>query len=227
MSKRHDPLTAWRLALLAQSRSPTELLPQPHGFEGRISVREVLLPYRQPAPQGEDLEDGLSERGPAGAAMPRVATRGEQPVTEIDDLAELVPEVFYRVEHRLPGSEVAPMAAIHRRKIGRSEASNGELEFDVGVKEEEEKVEIPSIDGLTPLAHDARDDGTAQTGAWRQPRPCRNAYVDQRREPGEDPFIQSPPPGLARDDERRSHPANRVHVLPRHRRQYHATSAFA
>lgn len=95
-------------------QEPTELLPEPHDFEGSISFREVLLRYHQPAPHGVDLKDGLSERGPAGAAVPDVATRGEQPVTEIDDLVKLEPEIVNRVEHCLPGSEEAAVAAIHR-----------------------------------------------------------------------------------------------------------------
>src|SRR5207248_11279357 len=82
------------------------LLPQPHGVEGLVSFREVLLSDDDSPAEHEHLADRLVD-GDAG--VPRTANYAAErdyPVAEVDDLVVLELDVVPRLVERLPDAAI-------------------------------------------------------------------------------------------------------------------------
>src|SRR2546429_2579360 len=100
--------------------------------------------------------------------MPRLANGDKKPVAEVDDFLRFDLEIVYCFVRRLPDLDIALMAAMHAWQIGGDEATHAacvEVELDLRVEAEEQKVEISSIPGFISLAQEALEKGPAQSRA--------------------------------------------------------------
>jgi hypothetical protein len=207
---------------LDSSKSNTEpLLLQPGGLEGRIAAGEVLHPYHQATPHGEERKERFIDRYPAARATPSLATSDEQAVAKVDDLLGFEPVVIRHLESHLPDADVRLVAVMDPDQIGWEHAADGtfvELELELLINAEKENLEVPSIRGFVCPAKVVRGQRAAQPRAWRQSRPSQRQHPEKNRHPDQDPFIQGPPTGLARNSERRSHATRDLDVLVRNAR---------
>jgi hypothetical protein len=184
-----------------------------------VRIGEIDLSDRQASAQRVQLKQGEIERDAAQLAASRLATYDEQSVAQVEDFVA-VNLVIQRFKPHFPNPAVALWAAVDPEQIWREKTRGwtvGDVELELRAKGQNDNVEVPSVRGRKSPAHAAGQEGAPQSRVGRQPRPNRNDQADQTRKPNEDSLVQAPPLALPRHIDRRSHAADGIEGLPRHR----------
>jgi hypothetical protein len=93
----------------------TALLPQPGGFEGLRAIQKVLLPDHQPPSELEELKYLLAYGHAAARSVSPLPSRDEKPVSEIEDLLGVPPDVLECIEE--PRSRRQPHESVGEQAV--------------------------------------------------------------------------------------------------------------
>jgi hypothetical protein len=174
-------------------------------------ILEIILPDHQASAHGEDLKERLADRHAATRSVPADLARDEKAISEIEQFLGIDPKILEALQHASPNLQVAVMAVKGPAYV---EEYPGPVKLDIGIKTNEEHIEIAPVPGRESMTYATNKDRAAQPRVARESPPRGTQPLAERGESDDDPFIQSavsPRIGCERDSDAW------LHVLLRHR----------